>query len=99
MRDRFAGGERGGGFQARAPGGERRFTGRAPSRFQRGYGPRDRGFERAFEGSRFGGRGYPDRRDDFFDCAYPTFEQMARHWYSSFGTNPSAGPFAHRRFT
>ncbi|WVZ52928.1 LOW QUALITY PROTEIN: hypothetical protein U9M48_003927 [Paspalum notatum var. saurae] len=27
MRDRFAGGERGGGFQARAPGGERRFTG------------------------------------------------------------------------
>jgi len=41
MRDRFAGGERGGGFQARAPGGERRFTGRAPSRFQRGYGPRD----------------------------------------------------------
>ena len=53
----------------------------------------------ALEGSRFGGRGYPDRRDDFFDCAYPTFEQMARHWYNSFGTNPSAGTFAHRRFT
>ncbi|WVZ80792.1 LOW QUALITY PROTEIN: hypothetical protein U9M48_028243 [Paspalum notatum var. saurae] len=66
-RDRFAGGKRGGGFQARAPGGERRFVGQAPSRFQCGYGPRDRGFERAFEGSRFGGRGYPDRHDDFFD--------------------------------
>ncbi|WVZ76688.1 hypothetical protein U9M48_024641 [Paspalum notatum var. saurae] len=80
-RDRFAGSERGSGLQARAPSGERRFTGRAPSHFQHGYGPRDRGFERAFEGSRFGGRGYPDRRDDFFDCAYPTFEQMARHWH------------------
>ncbi|WVZ53097.1 hypothetical protein U9M48_004083 [Paspalum notatum var. saurae] len=44
MRDRFAGGERGGGFQARAPGGEKCFTGRAPSRFQCGYGPRDRGW-------------------------------------------------------
>ena len=74
MRNRFAGGKRGGGFQARAPGGERRFVGRAPSRFQHGCGPRDRGFERAFEGSCFGGRGYPDRHDDFFDCAYPTFE-------------------------
>ena len=99
MRDRVAGGRRGDGFQARAPGGERRFAGRASSRFGRGYGPRDRGFERAFEGSRFGGRGYPGRRDDFFDCAHPTFEQMAQHWYNSFGTNPSVKPFAHRCFT
>ena len=87
MRDRFASGERGGGFQARGPGDERRFTGRAPSRFQCGYGPHDRGFERAFERPRFEGRDYTSR-GDFFDCAFPTFEQMARHWYSSFGTNP-----------
>ncbi|WVZ52280.1 hypothetical protein U9M48_003356 [Paspalum notatum var. saurae] len=33
MRDRFAGDERGGSFQAHAPGGERRFVGRAPSHF------------------------------------------------------------------
>ncbi|WVZ51925.1 hypothetical protein U9M48_003025 [Paspalum notatum var. saurae] len=49
MRDRFAGGEKEGGFQAHAPSGERRFVGRAPSRFQRGYGPRDRGFDRGIE--------------------------------------------------
>ena len=98
MRDRFAGGERGGGFQARAPGGERHFVGRAPGRFQRGCGPRDRGFVRELERPRLEGRGYSSR-GDFFDCAYPTFEQMARHWYNNFGTNPSVGPFAHRRFT
>jgi hypothetical protein len=23
-------------------------------------------------------------------CANPTLEQMARHWFCSFGTNPSA---------
>jgi hypothetical protein len=23
-------------------------------------------------------------------CANPTFEQMAQHWFYSFGTNPSA---------
>jgi hypothetical protein len=26
-------------------------------------------------------------------CANPTFEQMARHWFYSFGTNPSAESF------
>jgi hypothetical protein len=23
------------------------------------------------------------------DCANPTFEQMTRHWFYSFGTNPN----------
>jgi hypothetical protein len=33
-----------------------------------------------------------DRRDDL-ECANPTSEQMARHWFYSFGTNPSAESF------
>jgi hypothetical protein len=31
------------------------------------------------------------------DCANPTLEQMARHWFYSFGTNPSAELFVHSR--
>jgi hypothetical protein len=33
-------------------------------------------------------------------CANPTFEQMARHWFYSFGTNPSTESFvcSHARF-
>jgi hypothetical protein len=31
------------------------------------------------------------------DCANPTFEQMARHWFYSFGTNPSAESFVRSR--
>jgi hypothetical protein len=30
-------------------------------------------------------------------CANPTFEQMARHWFYTFGTNPSVESFAHSR--
>ena len=91
MRDRFARGGSGDGFQAHAPGGERRFSGRASSRVQGGNGPRDRGFgdrrvERAFQGSRFVGRSYPARRDTYFDCVFPSFEQMARHWLGVFLT-------------
>jgi hypothetical protein len=37
-----------------------------------------------------------DRRDAL-DCANPTLEQMARHWFYSFGTNPSAELFVHSR--
>ena len=70
MRNCFAGGERGGGFQARAPGGERRFVDRAPSHFQRGYGPRDQRLVRELERLRFEGRGYSSR-GDFFDCHTP----------------------------
>jgi hypothetical protein len=36
-------------------------------------------------------------RKDVLDCANPTFEQMARHWFYSFGTNPSAESFVHSR--
>jgi hypothetical protein len=44
-----------------------------------------------------GGRvGVPPRRDRM-DFANPTFEQMARHWFDSFCTNPSAESFAHSR--
>jgi hypothetical protein len=31
------------------------------------------------------------------DCANPTFEQMAPHWFYFFGTNPSAGSFVRSR--
>jgi hypothetical protein len=30
-------------------------------------------------------------------CANPTFEQMARHWFYSFGTNPSVDSFVRSR--
>jgi hypothetical protein len=30
-------------------------------------------------------------------CANHTFEQMARHWFYSFGTNPSAESFVRSR--
>jgi hypothetical protein len=30
-------------------------------------------------------------------CANPTFEQMARHWFCSFGTNPSVESFVRSR--
>jgi hypothetical protein len=48
-------------------------------------------------GSRFGGF---DRMDHCIDMhgrmsvANPTFEEMARHWFSTFGTNPSVEAFA-----
>jgi hypothetical protein len=31
------------------------------------------------------------------NCANPTLEQMARHWFYSFGTNPSSESFVHSR--
>jgi hypothetical protein len=36
-------------------------------------------------------------RKDGLVCANPTFEQMARHRFYSFGTNPSAESFVHAR--
>jgi hypothetical protein len=30
-------------------------------------------------------------------CAKPTFEQMTRHWFYSFGTNPSVESFVRSR--
>jgi hypothetical protein len=44
-----------------------------------------------------------DRMDHIFDrhgrmsVADPTFEEMARHWFNTFGTNPSVESFARSR--
>jgi hypothetical protein len=44
-----------------------------------------------------------DRMDHSFDrhgrmdVAYPTFEEIARHWFDTFGTNSSVESFAHSR--
>jgi hypothetical protein len=37
-----------------------------------------------------------DRRGRM-DVANPTFEKMARHWFDTFGANPSVESFAHAR--
>jgi hypothetical protein len=60
----------------------------------RGFGPlpgREGWFPRS--GYRGGVRGGSFGRKDGLVCANPTFEQMARHWFYSFGTNPSAKSF------
>jgi hypothetical protein len=44
-----------------------------------------------------GARGGSFRWKDVLDCANPTFEQMARHWFYSFGTNSSAESFVRSR--
>jgi hypothetical protein len=48
-------------------------------------------------GYRGGVRGGSFGRRDALVCANPTFEQMARHWFCSFGTNPSAELFVRSR--
>jgi hypothetical protein len=63
-------------------------------RSQRSYGPLS-----PLHGTRGPPRGrvgVPPRRDRI-DVANPTFEQMVRHWFDSFCTNPSAESFAHSR--
>jgi hypothetical protein len=72
-----------------------------PRAFFRGFGPplgRERWFPQ--RGYRGGVRGDSFGRKDAFVGANPTFEQMARHWFYSFGTNPSAESFvrSHARF-
>jgi hypothetical protein len=60
-------------------------------RSQRSYGPRS-----SLRGTCSPPRrrvGVPPRRD-MIDFANPTFEQMARHWFDLFCTNPSAESFA-----
>jgi hypothetical protein len=44
-------------------------------------------------GYRGGVHGGSFGRKDGLVCANPTFEQIARHWFYSFGTNPSAESF------
>jgi hypothetical protein len=63
-------------------------------RSQRSYGPRS-----TLHGVRSPQRGrvgVPPMRDRM-DFANPMFEQMARHWFDLFCTNPSAESFAHPR--
>jgi hypothetical protein len=48
-------------------------------------------------GSRFDRFDRMDRsfdRHDKMDVANPTFEEMTRHWFDTFGTNPSVESFA-----
>jgi hypothetical protein len=61
-------------------------------RSQRSYGPRSplRGMLSPPRGC----VGVPCRRDRM-DFDNPTFEQMTRHWFDSFCTNPNAESFAH----
>jgi hypothetical protein len=61
------------------------FRGFGPSPVREGWFPRS-GFRGGIRGGSFG-------RKDVLDCANPAFEQMARHWFYSFGTNPSAESF------
>jgi hypothetical protein len=61
-------------------------------RSQRSYGPWSP--LRGTHSPPRGHAGVPPRRDRM-DFANPTFEQMARHWFNSFCTNPSAESFAH----
>ena len=84
------------------------FARRPPFRGQSGGGRYDRRFEarREFR-PRFSPRGArvpPVRRErvpwmdrDRVDFANPSFEQMARHWFDSFCTNPSVETFARSR--
>jgi hypothetical protein len=63
-------------------------------RSQRSYGPRSP--LRGASSPPRGRVGVPPMTDRM-DFANPTFEQMARHWFDSFRTNPSAESFAHSR--
>jgi hypothetical protein len=78
---------------------------------QRGYGPhfpyrgsrtppmRREWFSHG--GSRFDRFDKMDRsfdRRSRMDVANPTFEEMAQHWFDTFGTNPSVESFAHSRY-
>jgi hypothetical protein len=65
------------------------FRGFRPPQAIEGWFPRS-GYHGGIRGGSF------DRRD-VLDCANPTLEQMAHHWFYSFGTNPSAKLFVHSR--
>jgi hypothetical protein len=69
-----------------------------PRAFFRGFSPppvREGWFPHA--GYRGGVSGVSFGRKDGLVGANPTFEQMARHWFYSFGTNPSAESFVRSR--
>jgi hypothetical protein len=69
-----------------------------PRFFFHGFGPppgREGWFPRS--GYRGGVRGGSFGRKDGLVCANPTFEQMARHWFYSFGIHPSVESFVRSR--
>jgi hypothetical protein len=85
--------------------GHGEFAGRSFARGQYEYRGNDRSFrsQRSYEprsplrGARsppWRHVGVPPRRDRM-DFSNPTFQQMARHWFDSFFTNPSAESSAH----
>jgi hypothetical protein len=85
--------------------GRAEFAGRSSARGQYKYGGNDRCFRsqrsygirsplRVTRSPPRGCVGVPPRSDRM-DFANPTFEQMARHWFDSFCTNPNAESFAH----
>jgi hypothetical protein len=61
------------------------FRGFGPPPVREGWFPRS-GYRGSVRGGSFG-------RKEVLDCANPTLEQMALHWFYSFGTNPSAESF------
>jgi hypothetical protein len=65
------------------------FRGFGPPSGREGWFPHS-GYRGGVHGGSFG-------RKDGLDCANPTFEQMARHWFYIFGTNPSAESFVRSR--
>ena len=99
-RARRVGGGQGNGGVYRALGGGH-FAGRAPSRPQYGYGPRDRGLGGGYDAPCFprgGVRQSRGRRDEGYalpSFANPSVEQMTRHWFASHFANPSVETFAH----
>jgi hypothetical protein len=99
------------GFAGRSPPRDQYEFGRGHSfESQRGYGPRFpfRGTRTPsvrrewfyHGGSRFDSFDKMDRSFDRrgrMDVANPTFEEMARHWFETFGTNPSVESFSRSR--
>ena len=98
-RARRVGGGQGDGGDYYAPVGGR-FASRAPGRPQYGYRPWDRGLGGGYNAPCFprGGVHQPHGRQDrgyaLPDFAYPSVEQMARHWFASHFANPSVETFA-----
>jgi hypothetical protein len=65
------------------------FCGFGPPPVIEGWFPHS-GYHGGVRGSSFG-------RRDVLDCANPSLEQMAWHWFYSFGTNPSDELFVRSR--
>jgi hypothetical protein len=73
----------------RRDGSRSSFRGFGPPLVREGWFPHSC-YHGGVRGGSFGGR-------DVLDCANPSLEQMARHWFYSFGTIPSAKLFVHSR--